>query len=175
MKRWKGAWKSWKTVLSWHCHSPSSIKWRPCLSRDVLLKRARKHLQVHFLRAFVCLQRRKMAHLEFCIPATSRDELVQSSKKGQYIVRRLLSDPAEIEQKVEGKWFRERYTQSLVNHLSCLVYVISLPSFFFFSNALFVQRSEYRQLVLSDGPGVVYECFDAFYSVCEWVCTHASL
>ena len=75
----------------------------------------------------ICLQRRKMAHLEFCIPATSRDELVQSSKKGQYIVRRLLSDPAEIEQKVEGKWFRARYTQSLVNHLSCLVYFISWP------------------------------------------------
>ena len=43
-----------------------------------------------------------MAHLEFCIPATSRDELVQSSKKGQYVVRRILSDPSEIEQKVEG-------------------------------------------------------------------------
>lgn len=46
-----------------------------------------------------------MARLEFCIPATSRDELVQSSKKGQYVVRRLLSDPSEIEQKVEGRLF----------------------------------------------------------------------
>ena len=44
-----------------------------------------------------------MAHLEFCIPATSRDELVQSSKKGQYVVRRILKDPSEIEQKVEGR------------------------------------------------------------------------
>lgn len=46
-----------------------------------------------------------MARLEFCIPATSRDELVQSSKKGQYVVRRLLNDPSEIEQKVEGRLF----------------------------------------------------------------------
>lgn len=46
-----------------------------------------------------------MAHLEFCIPATSRDELVQSSKKGQYVVRRILKDPSEIEQKVEGRSF----------------------------------------------------------------------
>lgn len=52
----------------------------------------------------ICLQRREMAHLEFCIPATSRDELVQSSKKkAQYVVRSLLNDPAEIEQKVEGR------------------------------------------------------------------------
>ena len=53
-----------------------------------------------------------MAHLEFCIPATSRDELVQSSKKkAQYVVRSLLNDPAEIERKVEGRlsWVRHIY------------------------------------------------------------------
>ena len=66
------------------------------MSRDGFHKRARKHLQVF------CKE--NMAHLEFCIPVTGRDELVQSTKKrGQYAVRRVLSDPSEIQQKVEGR------------------------------------------------------------------------
>lgn len=103
-----------------------------------------------------------MAHLEFCIPATGRDELVQSTKKrGQYTVRRVLNDPSEIQQNIEG---RLSYVVSLVSLFSVL---ICLLSSFLLSYYITLPTSEYSQLVHSNGAAVIHECFDVFYSVCE--------
>ena len=89
------------------------------------------------------------AVVEFRIPVSSRDELLKSSKKqGQYVVRDVLDDSDEIHHKLNGKPVHdlvENSVQSLFDFIA----------------------SECSQLMKTNGPHVIQEHFDCFYSVCE--------